>query len=618
MKSPPLLLMAAACAGAGAASLRGDAGMGVEEVGEQVEHFPPEDYEARFVDRRRSLLDEDGEDGTDESESSTTAGHPFDEWPDRDIVGIVVEDEDEVYVREWREGGDGDEGEEEETANDEERAEEDDDERDDRGGEDEPAIYKEYAPDPDSVTLVGTDLRGEAVDQYDRRDAACDENKSEFKIMLQTDEYGYETKWKLVKINGNEVMAEGPPSGRNYADASTYSGRWCLSPGQYKFQVIDNGRDGICSSNPIFGCGRLMLFLNGQNAGRMINDKSNWHTRDFPFLVAVASRIDGVNSKPDNSNLGPWCKKVRSVTKVPRGTCTLPNGRRGHRVRVTTKVDKYGKETSWTVTERRSNAVKMKMGPVVEKHEQKSVEDCLPEGEYNLQFQDLDGICCRHGQGFFKLVVDGQELLGGGSFTKSVDHDFQLGFDWIGSMKERDCEWWWAHDYRRRDWHTRCYAGQYCGKTYRHLRWSPALKADAREYANELLKTCATSGIKHAATDQGENLAKNKGKGSWGRLYDADAITKRFVDKEEFKAWNLNAHLTQAMWYPSRYIGCAESVKDMGGGEMCRMQVCRYAKSGNCMMSKYDAASGNNWMKPMMMDDSPCGPMCASDDGCYL
>mmetsp|Transcript_12088 Transcript_12088/g.18222 ORF Transcript_12088/g.18222 Transcript_12088/m.18222 type:complete len:282 (+) Transcript_12088:3-848(+) len=279
------------------------------------------------------------------------------------------------------------------------------------------------------------------------------------------------------------------------------------------------------------------------------------------------------------------------------------------------KVDKFGKETSWSITS--NNAVKMRMGPVLEAYQQRSVEDCLPAGKYNIKFDDIDGVCCQHGQGFFKLIVNGKELLKGGSFTKSIDHDFQLGFDWISSMSERDCEWWWAHDYRRRDWHTRCYPGQYCNKTYRHLKWSPALKADAQVYANKLLDSCGLTGIKHDETDQGENLAKNKGSGNWGAMYAADKITKRFVDNEEFWGWNGNAHLTQAMWYPSQYMGCAESSKSLGNDKMCRMQVCRYAKAGNCNMGQYNSVQGNNWMTPMMMDDSPCGPICASRDGCY-
>jgi hypothetical protein len=149
------------------------------------------------------------------------------------------------------------------------------------------------------------------------------------------------------------------------------------------------------------------------------------------------------------------------------------------------------------------------------------------------------------------------------------------------------------------------------------LRWSTGLESDARDYAVKLLDSCDDTGIKHDDTDQGENLAKNKGSsGSWGALYPADNIVKRFVDNEETWGWNANAHLTQAMWYASRYVGCAESVKTMEDGKTCRMQVCRYAKAGNCMMDAYQSSTGNRWMVPMMNDDSPCGPMCPPNGGC--
>ena len=61
--------------------------------------------------------------------------------------------------------------------------------------------------------------------------------------------------------------------------------------------MIDEGLDGICSNNPLFGCGELELTLNGQNAGRIVNDMTNWRVKDLPFTVAVTSgRIDGANN----------------------------------------------------------------------------------------------------------------------------------------------------------------------------------------------------------------------------------------------------------------------------------------------------------------------------------
>lgn len=615
------VVLFSAAAYASAASLRGD---GVEEVGEQIEFFPSQDIYVRLD--RRLLVDK-------ESEARAMMEDYFDEWPQETVVGHVVENEEEIYVDEYQLAG------EEDTFDDIQPLDdvvgewpdqdvggtvvegEVKDELEPRSADN--TFVKNYAPDPNSVTYEGTHLTGEAFDQYDRRDAACATGKSRLGLVFVTDNYGYETSWELVDTNSNTKIDSGPPAGMNYADDSTYVGSWCLSPGNYKIKFMDKQEDGMCSSKT-FGCGSVRITLDdGRGASPVTNYDyregtenwgKRWKEKNFDLLVGINPRIDGVNSRPSSDASG-WCRKVRSKHQIPRGTCTTPGGTQGHRVRVTTKVDKYGKETSWKIT--KNNVVKMKMGPIIEPNTSKSVEMCLPAGKYKLDVRDLDGICCRHGEGFFKLIVNGQQLLDGGRFAGSIQHDFQLGFDWISTMSERDCEWYWAHDYRRRDWHTRCYEGKYCNKNYRRLKWSPALRADAQDYADRLLATCVETGIKHDQTDQGENLAKNKGFGAWGQLYPADKITKRFVDNEEFWGWNRNAHLTQAMWYPSRYIGCADSQKNMGGGKMCRMQVCRFAKAGNCMMGKYNSEQGDNWMVPMMMDDSPCGPMCASNDGCY-
>lgn len=591
-----------------AASLRGD---GVEEVGEQMEHFPPADY---GMNAERRLIEED-----DGSEWVVTSQiYDESESPEGGVMGHWVEDN---AILEW---------------------EGDEDAEDWQDGEDDPVDYfeaveedlhfdaeyelpeyagKEDTRDTELTVLVGTDLLGEAVDQRDRREAACGENKSEFKITLKTDEYGFENKWGLYNAAQNTKLASGPPAGKNYADNSVYAGRWCLPPGVYKFQITDTMSDGFCGGGS-FGCGMLKLELNGQSVGKMQNDNSKWNKKDYPFTVAPgSSRIDGVGNGNGNGNgnsnsgKGQWCSKVARAMGTDSGTCTLSNGQRGHRVRMTIKADKYGDETRAQIS--RGGSTRMSFPANVPSNTQKSLEDCLPAGKYTLKVIDQDGVCCRHGQGFFKLEVNGKELLNGGSFTSSIEHVFQLGYDWVNTMNERDCEWWWAHDYRRQDWHQRCYPGNYCNKEYRHLKWSTSLKADAADYARRLLDTCDTNGIKHDKTDQGENLAKNKGSGDWGALYEADKVTKRFVDNEEFWGWNRNAHLTQAMWYPTRYIGCAESVKNMGGNKMCRMQVCRYAKAGNCMMGQYNSDQGNNWMKPMMADDSPCGPMCTPGEGCY-
>ena len=446
-----------------------------------------------------------------------------------------------------------------------------------------------------------------------------DDGEIEISISLRTDNYGYETSWTVRGPGGpdGDVVARGPPPGTNYDDSRSYVGGWCVpSPGAYEVVVEDGAGDGMCAGGGAYGCGSFKVYLDGRVAGMVVQDGAAWSSRTITVNAVDPWAVGGGSSSSGRS--GGYCDKVgNAMRNVGDGTCTLPSGGRGHRVRVRTKVDEYGEETSWAIRNGGGTVV-MRMGPIIPSNSARAVEDCLPPGEYVFKISDFDGICCKHGEGRYALVVDGTELLGGGQFAASESHTFRLGHDWTAGMSDRACEWWWGHHVRRQDWHTRCYA-EYCDRDYRHLRWSESLEADARDYAERLLDTCSETGIQHDHTndDYGENLSKNQGEGTWGDLYTAERQMGRFVDNEEFWGWHDNAHLTQAIWYASRYLGCADSARDMGDGVTCRMQVCRYAKAGNCQMDSFSSSVGNNWRTPMMADDSLCGPVCPPG-GCHL
>lgn len=139
-------------------------------------------------------------------------------------------------------------------------------------------------------------------------------------------------------------------------------------------------------------------------------------------------------------------------------------------------------------------------------------------------------------------------------------------------MTNTDEKWLQSHNTRRKSWHTRY------GKSYVPLQWSNALKSQARAYAQELLSTCGTPPA-HDNTAYGENLASNYGTGSWGAQKEPDDILVRWVDREADVGWPENAHLTQALWRATKYVGCDVASKSYNGG-MCHTQVCRYARSG--------------------------------------
>ena len=74
-------------------------------------------------------------------------------------------------------------------------------------------------------------------------------------------------------------------------------------------------------------------------------------------------------------------------------------------------------------------------------------------------------------------------------------------------------------------------------------------------------------------------MASNLGTGSWGQPRTPEEILVRWVDKEVNT--NEKAHLTQALWRSSKYLGCGTATKAHNGGN-CHVQVCRYARPGKC------------------------------------
>ena len=272
------------------------------------------------------------------------------------------------------------------------------------------------------------------------------------------------------------------------------------------------------------------------------------------------------------------------------------------------KTDQHGHETSWSLhrVNRNTNAKTVLIGSRAENtyqaHEQDSIDIELVPGKYRFTLKDQygDGFCCSSGSnGWYALSLNGQEIIRGGYYLKEISYDILVGN--YAQMSERDEQWLEAHNSRRKIWHE-----QY-GETYVPLRWSTTLASDAKSWATQLLSDCDLDGIAHESNvEEGENLAKNKssrGNRGMGILYPPDNILQRWVDQEKTWGYPRNAHLTQALWRASRYLGCGDAVKHYDDGSICRTQVCRYVRAGNCAMNSHNAREGDNWLVPMLMGE---------------
>jgi hypothetical protein len=310
---------------------------------------------------------------------------------------------------------------------------------------------------------------------------------------------------------------------------------------------------------------------------------------------------------------------ISTVDKQTRAMASCSSNQRA--VEIEIQTDSFGWETSWLFRPSGNNAIEK--SPRYGSNQSYSHQFCVKVGMYEFIIKDLlhDGI----NGGYYKVSVQNKDgswrvALKGSKFqgskvTQLIDVG---GQDML--MTERDRGYLEAHNVRRMEWH-----GRY-NKEYVPLMWSNGLKKDAMEYAIKLLDTCTTSLPTHDPNNPyGENLARNRGSGSWGQLYSPDKILNRFVEREEGLPWARNGHLTNALWRATKYVGCAEAEKSYdvinargyAVPNTCRVQVCRYAKPGNCSMGRYrDSAGKIDWLKPMLEDDSPCTPVCPPE-GCY-
>jgi len=422
-------------------------------------------------------------------------------------------------------------------------------------------------------------LRMGNPNDYNNRDlqSTCGSSQQQAKIQIITDKTGHETDWEIRRTSNNGLIARGPRVNTRYEDEKQYIGYICLNPGTYKFIVKDKFNDGMCGDST--GQGLYRFYLDGaKKFTSPSNCGVNWGYRSHTFTIRSANA----------PNPSPTPAAISS-----RGGC--------QNVKIQFKTDKFGKETSVTLSGNGSTHLSSIRN--VAAYTTKTMTKCLYPGTYTLRLQDQDGLCCNNGQGWYKMYVSGTMVIGGGYFIGSKSHTIKIGSNWKASMGTRATSWLNSHNSRRRK-----YNG---GKGYIPLRWSRTLASDATNYANTLANSCRSGKLSHASGIQdGENLARNQGSGSYAGQYTTDQILTRWTENEMSKSYPDNAHMTQVVWRATQYVGCGESAKNVDNGQVCRTQVCRYAKAGNCNVRN------GNWRSEAFKDDTGCGRDCPRE-GCF-
>ena len=99
-------------------------------------------------------------------------------------------------------------------------------------------------------------------------------------------------------------------------------------------------------------------------------------------------------------------------------------------VQVVVQHDDWPEETSWSLEDVNGNVLLSQGVDTVFQWSALIAKSLrLAPGEYTFQISDTegDGICCYYGHGFFEILVDGEVVLSGSSFTSEFSSAFLVG-----------------------------------------------------------------------------------------------------------------------------------------------------------------------------------------------
>ncbi|MBK8348924.1 MAG: T9SS type A sorting domain-containing protein [Saprospiraceae bacterium] len=97
------------------------------------------------------------------------------------------------------------------------------------------------------------------------------------------------------------------------------------------------------------------------------------------------------------------------------------------KISVQMTLDNYPQETSWEIKDKKGVVIlKSRNYLSTEKNKSVKLDSCLTVGCYDFIINDVysDGICCKYGQGNYKVYAADKLIAEGGSFGKSAMHSF--------------------------------------------------------------------------------------------------------------------------------------------------------------------------------------------------
>merc|ERR1712003_500024 len=250
-------------------------------------------------------------------------------------------------------------------------------------------------------------------------------------LELTTDNYPAETEWDIKNSSGDEKY-----NGSGYSDANTlYTINMCLASDEYTFTITDAYGDGICCS---YGNGGYIIKVDGTelvNGGDFGDSKTETFTVNGPAPTNPSPTTAPVTNPTAPPTTAPVTNPTASPTTAPVTNPTAPPTTAPVTPPTTSPVsspgfcetllislttDELGSETSFELVDDMSGKVRF-AGGVYPSSVTLEESTCLTNGVYIFTISDSygDGMCCDHGNGSYKLTLEGETLQEGGDFGES-------------------------------------------------------------------------------------------------------------------------------------------------------------------------------------------------------
>ena len=220
----------------------------------------------------------------------------------------------------------------------------------------------------------------------------CPSGQFSFLLQLQTDNFGYETRWNFKSTTSRTVVAK---SDNPLSNNELYEHDLCLDDGCYDFKITDSWNDGICCE---YGEGYYKGYLYGNTANEATFEGGQFTSSSNHRFCGTSSPTPPTSS-PTQSPTDPNCSSDQT------------------NIEVNLLTDRFPLETQFSLVGPTNVKVFDENGPW-DQSTQYTYDGCFQTGCYTFEINDSagDGLCCGFGVGNFEVKVQGETVLQGGDF----------------------------------------------------------------------------------------------------------------------------------------------------------------------------------------------------------